>query len=147
MEGIRILMAEDDEDDQYFFQQALLDSGIGSVLKTVTDGRQLIDLLQDLPEPQAPEIIFLDINMPGMDGKSCLREIRWEEKFAMIPVIILSTSTRLKDIDETYRDGANRYISKMLFYSDSVKWIRRLFAADWRQGLVNPSREQFAFII
>ena len=146
MSNIRILLAEDDEDDRFLFEQALLDSGIGAVLTAVSDGEQLIDLLSDLPESLAPEIIFLDINMPGMDGKSCLREIRRQEKFGMIPVIILSTSTRLKDIEETYRDGANRYISKMLFYSDSVVWMRRLFGADWRQGLVRPYWEAFAFI-
>jgi CheY-like chemotaxis protein len=146
MENIRIIIAEDDEDDQFFFQQALLDSGIASVLTSVTDGRQLIDLLLGLPEALAPEIIFLDINMPVMDGKSCLREIRRLEIFLTTPVIILSTSNRLKDIEETYRDGATRYISKMLFYSDSAEWMRRLFAPDWRQGLVRPPREAFAFI-
>jgi CheY-like chemotaxis protein len=146
MSNIRILLAEDDEDDRFLFEQALLDSGIASVLTAVSDGGQLIDFLSDLPESLAPEIIFLDINMPVMDGKSCLREIRRQEKFGMIPVIILSTSTRLKDVEETYRDGANRYISKMLFFTDSIVWIRRLFTADWRQGLVRPSREAFAFI-
>jgi CheY-like chemotaxis protein len=146
MNNIRILLAEDDEDDRYFFEQALFDSGIGSVLTTVTDGGQLIDLLSDLPGSLAPEIIFLDINMPVIDGKSCLREIRRQEKFGMIPVIILSTSTRLKDIEETYRDGANRYISKMLFYNDSAVWMERLFAAEWQQRLVRPSRATFAFI-
>jgi CheY-like chemotaxis protein len=139
-------MAEDDEDDQSFFRQALLDSGIGSVLTAVTDGKQLIDLLLNLPETDIPDIIFLDINMPRMDGKTCLREIRRQEKFVRIPVIILSTSTRPKDIEETYEDGANKYISKMFFYGDSVKWTRWLFAEGWRKRLVKPSREGFAHI-
>jgi CheY-like chemotaxis protein len=105
MENIRILMAEDDEDDRSFFRQALLDSNIESELTAVTDGRQLIDYLVDVQDLLAPHVIFLDINMPGMDGKACLREIRRQEKFSTIPVIILSTSTRLKDIEDTYRDG------------------------------------------
>jgi CheY-like chemotaxis protein len=146
MENIRILLAEDDEDDRSFFRQALLDSSIESELTAVTDGRQLIDFLVDAQDLLAPDVIFLDINMPGMDGKACLREIRRQEKYTTIPVIILSTSTRLKDIEDTYRDGANRYISKMLFYSDSGKWMMKLFAPDWRQGLAGPSRELFAFI-
>jgi len=146
MDNIRILIAEDDEDDQSFFRQALVDSGIGSELTAVTDGRQLIDLLLNLPETAIPDIIFLDINMPGMDGKCCLREIRRQEKFVMIPVVILSTSTRPKDIEDTYRDGANRYFSKMFFYSDSVKWTRWLFAAGWRERLAIPYWEGFAHI-
>jgi CheY-like chemotaxis protein len=146
MGNIRMLLAEDDEDDRSFFRQALLESGIGSELTTVTDGWQLIEYLLDKRNSFIPDIIFLDINMPGMDGKSCLREIRRQDKFVGTPVIILSTSTRLSDIEETYKDGANRYFSKMLFYSDSVGWMTRLFEADWRQGLVNPTREGFGFI-
>jgi CheY-like chemotaxis protein len=124
----------------------LADSGIESELKAVTDGSQLIDHLLNVQDLGTPDVIFLDINMPVMDGKDCLREIRRQEKFSMIPVIILSTSIRPKDIEETYRDGANRYISKLLFYSDSVKWMKSLFVGDWRQGLADPSREGFAFI-
>ena len=146
MENIRMLLAEDDEDDRSFFRQALLESGIGSELTMVTDGWQLIEFLLDQRNTFIPDIIFLDINMPGMDGKSCLREIRRQEKYVVTPVIILSTSTRLRDIEETYRDGANRYFSKMLFYNDSVGWMMRLFEADWRQGLVNPTRDAFGFI-
>jgi CheY-like chemotaxis protein len=141
-----MLLAEDDDDDRTFFRHALLQSGIEAELTMVTDGWQLIELLLDQSNTFIPDIIFLDINMPGMDGKSCLREIRRQEKFVDTPVIILSTSTRLSDIDETFRDGANRYFSKMLFYNDSVGSMTQLFEADWRQGLVNPTREGFGFI-
>jgi CheY-like chemotaxis protein len=146
MENIRMLLAEDDEDDRSFFRQALLDSGIESELTVVTDGWQLIEFLLDRQNTFFPDIVFLDINMPGMDGKSCLREIRRHDKFAGIPVIILSTSTRLSDIEETYKDGANRYISKMLFYNDGVGSMTRLFEGDWRPGLVKPSWKEFGFI-
>jgi CheY-like chemotaxis protein len=146
MENIRMLLAEDDDDDRSFFRQALLESGIGSELTMLTDGWQLIEYLLDQRNTFIPDIIFLDINMPGMDGKSCLREIRRQEKYVVTPVIILSTSTRLRDIEETYRDGANRYFSKMLFYDDAVGWMTRLFEADWRQRLVNPTREGFGFV-
>jgi CheY-like chemotaxis protein len=146
VEIIRILLAEDDEDDQSFFRYALVDSGIESELTTVTNGEEIINFLLNAQDLGAPDIIFLDINMPVMGGKDCLRAIRRMEKFSMIPVIILSTSTRPKDIEETYRDGANRYFSKMLFYSDNVKWMMSLFAMDWRQGLADPSWKQFALI-
>jgi CheY-like chemotaxis protein len=146
MAHIRILLAEDDEDDRFFFRQAVLDSGIEAELTAVADGTQLIDLLLDRPEPLTPDVIFLDLNMPGINGKAALQEIRRQEKLAAVPVIILSTSIRLKDIDDTYRDGANRYISKILFYSDSVKWMTILLGSDWQIGLAIRSRESFAFI-
>jgi CheY-like chemotaxis protein len=146
MAHIRILLAEDDEDDRFFFRQAVLDSGIEAELTAVADVTQLIDLLLDRPEPLTPDVIFLDLNMPGINGKAALQEIRRQEKLAAVPVIILSTSIRLKDIDDTYRDGANRYISKILFYSDSVKWMTILLGSDWQIGLAIRSRESFAFI-
>lgn len=144
--NIKILLADDDEDDRDFFRHALLDSGVEAELTAVADGRQLIDYLLAVQGPLTPDVIFLDINMPGMDGKACLREIRQQERFLAIPVIMLTTSIRFKDIEETYRDGANKYISKMLFYTDSVQWIIKLFPDDWLEGLINPSWEMFAFI-
>jgi CheY-like chemotaxis protein len=146
MAKIRILLVEDDEDDRYFFRWGIGESGIEAELTAVTDGRQLMDFLLNVPEPLVPDVIFLDLNMPGMDGKAALQEIRRQKKFSAIPVVILSTSTRPKDIEETYKYGANRYISKTLFYGDSKKWMKKLFAADWRNGLVEPSRESFAFV-
>jgi len=142
---IRILLADDDADDRFFFRAALSNSAINAELTTVEDGQQLIDFLATALNASAPDVIFLDINMPGIDGKACLREIRHQGQFADTPVIVLSTSTRVKDIDETYRDGANMYISKTSFYLDSIRWIEKLFPSDWREGLRHPTREKFAF--
>ena len=145
MQNIKILLADDDADDRDFFRQAVLDSGVRAELTTVEDGGQLIAFLLDPEEPAAPDIIFLDLNMPGIDGKACLREIRLQPDFSATPVIILSTSTRLKDIDETYRGGANAYISKTVFFTNSEQWIRKLFPPDWQTLLKYPSRDRFVF--
>jgi CheY-like chemotaxis protein len=146
MNNIKILLADDDEDDRLFFQDALVESAINADFASVDSGLELIDILSDGNAALAPDVIFLDINMPGLDGKACLREIRGQSQFAGTFVIMLSTSTYVKDIDETYRDGADMYISKALFYMNSVKWIKKLFLSDWRQELLHPSREKFAFI-
>ena len=145
IQHISILLADDDADDRFFFRNALSNSAINAELTTVEDGQQLIDFLATALSPSTPDVIFLDINMPGIDGKACLREIRHQEQFADMPVIVLSTSTSAKDIDETFRDGANMYISKALFYMDSVGWIEKLFPPDWRQGLLHPPKNKFAF--
>jgi CheY-like chemotaxis protein len=146
IQSIRILLADDDEDDRLFFQEAVADSGINAEYSAVENGLQLIDFLSDVQACPAPDVIFLDINMPGMDGKACLGEIRKQAKFADTPVIMFSTSTRAKDIDEMFKGGANMYISKALFYMNSVKWIEKLFPSNWRQGLLHPPRDKFAFI-
>lgn len=143
VQNINILLVDDDADDRDFFRQAVLDSGIEAELTAVEDGQELIAFLLDPEDPAAPDVIFLDLNMPGMDGKACLLEIRLQPKFSATPVIILSTSNRLKDIDETYRGGANVYISKTVFYTNSAQWIRELFPPDWQTVLKYPSRDRF----
>jgi CheY-like chemotaxis protein len=127
IQNIRILLADDDEDDQLFFQEAVAESEINAEYPAVESGLQLVDFLSDVQASPASDVIFLDINMPGMDGKTCLREIRKQAHFAETPVIVLSTSARIKDIDETYKGGANMYISKALFYMNTEKWVEKLF--------------------
>ncbi len=145
MENIKIILADDDEDDRSFFQQALAGSGIDANLLALEDGQQVIDFLSDLHSAPCPDILFLDINMPGMDGKVCLRKIRSQVQFKDTPIIMLTTSTDARDIDETYREGANMYISKLLFYADGENWIKKIFSSDWRQRLLRRIREKFAF--
>jgi len=148
MQIIRLLLADDDADDREFFRQSVVDSGIRAELTAVADGRQLLDLLSGGKDTFLPDVIFLDLNMPGMDGKACLREIRNQSQFSAMPVIILSTSTWMKDIEETYLGGANMYISKIVFYTNSVEWVRKLFPhADWRKVLMNPTRDAFAITV
>jgi CheY-like chemotaxis protein len=147
MQIIKILLADDDADDREFFRQAVANSGVEVEFTAVSDGLQLIELLSSIKNPILPDVIFLDLNMPGLNGKVCLREIRKQDKFSSMPVIILSTSTRPKDIDETYLGGANRYISKIVFYANSVEWVGKLFPhADWQKTLMNPTREGFAIV-
>ena len=75
------------------------------------NGSQLLKKL-DTPDFTLPEMIFLDLNMPGKSGNECLKEIRSNEKFAAIPIAIYSTSASNHDIEETFRNGANVYIKK-----------------------------------
>jgi len=146
MEKIKILLADDDADDREFFRQAVQQSGVGAELTAVADGWQLLDVLSGGKDTVMPDVIFLDLNMPGMNGKACLREIRNQSKFSAMPVIVLSTSTWLKDIEDTYRGGANMYISKLVFYTHGAEWIGKLFPhAEWRKGLMNPTWDAFAF--
>jgi DNA-binding response OmpR family regulator len=146
LKKIKITLTEDDEDDQFFFSQALTDSGIEAELTNVTDGIQLIDHLLNFSKAPVTDVVFLDLNMPGLDGKSCLKEIRRHENLSSIPIIILSTSSRAKDITDAYEYGANKYIVKMQFYAGSVPCLTKLFAGDWRQRLSRPSMETFCQI-
>ncbi len=83
VENIKILLADDDEDDQLFFRQALVDSGLGAELTVLSDGEKLIAYMQNLADARAPDVIFLDLNMPGTDGNTVYGRFA-ETKFSLI---------------------------------------------------------------
>ncbi len=145
MTYIHIFLAEDDPDDRYFFEDAFKKAAIPGKVTVVEDGQKLTSLLAKVGSPPPPDIIFLDINMPRKNGKECLREIRDNDKFDGTPVVIFSTSNFHKDIDETFKDGASRYIMKNDFFENRQEMLKRLFSANWQQELLNPTKEQFIF--
>src|SRR6185436_708779 len=105
---IKILLADDDEDDKMFFEDALKEANPKTQLKTVDDGQQLMKYLAEV-DGNHPDIIFLDINMPCKNGKECLKEIRSNKELDEVPVVMFSTSDHEKDVEETFQNGANLY--------------------------------------
>jgi len=143
MDHIRIFLADDDPDDRFFFDRALSKAAIAANLTVAEDGQKLIDLLDGITEPPPPDIIFLDINMPCKNGKACLIEIRKKEKFNNVPVIMFSTSSHHRDIEETFETGANRYINKTDFFGNQVMMLQKLFSNDWKTSLLTAAKEQY----
>jgi len=101
-----ILLADDDEDDCHFFQEALDELSIATRLTAVHDGEQLMKLLTEKAS-ELPHVLFLDLNMPRKNGYECLREIKSSEQLKPLPVVILSTSFERDVADRLYRDGAS----------------------------------------
>jgi CheY-like chemotaxis protein len=143
MRNVQILLADDDEDDRFFFLEALTDAAIPAELLTVEDGIQLMDYLSGIENPPPPDIIFLDINMPLKNGKTCLREIRDNQKFNEVPIVMFTTSSHQKDIDDTFTGGANRYILKSEFFEHEVQMLQKLFSPGWAKHIAKPSKENF----
>ena len=108
---IQIILADDDESDRTNFMDALEESRIKTVVCTVNDGVELMELLSKEDTP-VPHLLFLDLNMPRKNGLECLKEIRQSEKLKNVAVAIYSTSSYEKDIEETFQEGANVYIKK-----------------------------------
>lgn len=110
-EPLRILLADDDEADRLLFKEALEELEINPVVHTVNNGIELMAHLakQDV---QLPHLIFLDLNMPRKNGLECLKEIRSKKNLKDISIAIYSTSDNEKDIEETFLNGANVYITK-----------------------------------
>jgi CheY-like chemotaxis protein len=83
-----IFLADDDEDDTVLFQEAVEKCGISAIVTVFQHGRQVCDHIEhDLVHP---DIIFLDINMPLMNGKDCLKQIRRNAQFDDVPVVMYS---------------------------------------------------------
>lgn len=143
MENFEILLADDDSDDRSFFQEALVQAAIPAKLTMVEDGKQLTDFLAGITNPPPPDIIFLDINMPLKNGKICLREIRNDKKFNSVPVVMFSTSSYHKDIEDTYATGANMYIVKSDFFENEVCTLKSLFSVNWKEHFMNRPKEKF----
>ncbi|WP_128544628.1 response regulator [Larkinella soli] len=110
-----ILIADDDADDRMLLEQAFRESNLQAQLCFVEDGEELMDYLHQR-EPYAasprPSLIILDLNMPRKNGIQALREIKANEQFRQIPVVVLTTSTAEEDILRTYDLGVSSYISK-----------------------------------
>ncbi len=106
----KIMIIDDDQDDRFFFREALTEILSSAVCVEANDG---IDALNQLRKvEQLPDFIFLDINMPRMNGKECLSELKKDVKLKNIPVIMYSTSVSPECIKELKALGSSSYLSK-----------------------------------
>ena len=141
-EPLKIILAEDDKDDQELFKEALSATKVPSEVITVDNGEQLINTLKDESEPK-PDIVFIDINMPVKGGKEALAEIKSDQELKKIPAVMLSTSNHPKDIEETFNNGANLYVQKPNSFSGFILILKKVFLLHWTKALVNPVKNIF----
>jgi CheY-like chemotaxis protein len=129
---ITILLADDDEDDRMLAKDALAESRLANDLHMVSDGEELMDYLlrrgqyAALADSPRPGLILLDLNMPKMDGREALKEIKSHPGLRQIPVVVLTTSQAEEDIYCTYDLGANSFITKPVMFESLVKVMKYL---------------------
>ena len=123
LQQLNIMLADDDMDDCQFFKEALETLPITTRLKTVNDGVQLMNHLQE-NAAQLPDILFLDINMPRKNGFECLAEIKNNDKLKDIPVVVFSTSNVHENIYMLLKTGADVYLHKPSDFAQLVKCIQ-----------------------
>jgi CheY-like chemotaxis protein len=107
---ITVFLIDDDEDDRDIFQLAVEDSELRVSCVTSKSGYQALSMLSN--NTVKPDVIFLDLNMPEMDGRECLSELKKHRDLSHIPVVIFSTSSDPRDISETRELGAVHFITK-----------------------------------
>ena len=126
--GIPILLVDDDEDDILITKRAFERYEPKNTLYVVRDGNEALDFIyhrgnyKDKSIP-APRLIFLDINMPKMNGLEVLRRLKNDPEKRRIPVVILTTSRREQDKIESYNLGVNSYIVKPVDFNKFIEAI------------------------
>ncbi|MEZ0007889.1 CheY-like chemotaxis protein [Flavobacterium sp. 28YEA47A] len=143
---INIMLADDDEDDRNFFNDAIKELKINNNLTVFKNGRELMDYLER-PDIILPHILFLDLNMPSKSGNECLTEIRQNPKFKDMSIAIYSTSSSEKDIEETFVGGANIYIKKPNDFANLKKVLREVVNINWQFHTSGLNKDTFFFSI
>ena len=127
-----ILIVEDSDDDYMATVRAFNKANLVNPVRRCTNGDQAIDYLLQRGEfsgpgkAPRPNIILLDLNLPGTDGREVLRMIKADPGLHKIPVIVLTTSNAEQDIEQCYEAGANSYVSKPVDLVGFIQAIARL---------------------
>ena len=139
-----ILMADDDDDDRLLAVDALKESKVAGQLEFVANGEELLDYLCHRGKfahrcgAPRPGLILLDLNMPRMDGREALREIKADPELRRIPVVVLTTSKADTDVGAIYDLGANSFISKP-FQFDALVDVMKALGQYWFQTVELPT--------
>ena len=145
MRTIRILLVEDNPGDVRLTQEALKSGKILYDLQVVKDGRQALDFLyKNAPYADAftPDLILLDLNIPIVNGREVLAEVKTVPHLKQIPVIILTTSSDERDVTDTYAHDANCYITKPFDFDQFINVIK-LIDNFWLSIVKLPENERF----
>ena len=127
-----ILLVEDSADDAEMTIRALKKVNLADKLVHVEDGQEAIDFLfaegkyENRKGMPVPKVILLDIKMPRVDGIEVLRRIKDEESTRMIPVVIMTSSNKEKDMIATYSLGVNSYVVKPVEFASFAKAVSEL---------------------
>lgn len=128
--GVHILVADDDLDDCFLTEQAFRGVSFKSSLHFVHDGEQLMSYLRreapynDSEKYPYPGLILLDLNMPLKDGREALLEIKHDAELKTIPVVIITTSSAAEDVEQSYAEGVNSYITKPSSFSGLQEMVK-----------------------
>lgn len=126
-----ILLVEDNEDDFEAASRSLRKNHFINPVRWCKNGQEGLDYLRHEgayagSTAPMPGLILLDLNMPGIDGRGMLRTIKQDAKLCSIPVVILTTSSDSRDVEQCYQLGANTYIQKPVSFEGLVEAVRTM---------------------
>jgi CheY-like chemotaxis protein len=125
---IDVLLVEDDAGDALMIREAFQHHDIRHTLHHVVDGVDAMRFLRNEDEygdcPR-PDLILLDLNLPRMDGRQVLREVKGDPELRTIPIVVLTTSDADEDIVRSYELHANAYVTKPVDFDNFVEAVRQ----------------------
>lgn len=124
-----ILLVEDNDADANLVLKSMGASKLDNTLMRVCSGIQALDYLYkrgEYADALTPDLILLDLNMPNMDGRELLEKIKGNPAFSSIPVIVLTTSNDHKDINHSYSNLANCFITKPVDFSKFIEVVQAI---------------------
>lgn len=113
-----ILLVEDNKADELLILRSLQKISVANQVEVVRDGQKAIDYLLGEagdgsgPQRELPALVILDLKLPKLDGHEVLQRIRANTRTALLPVVILTSSDEERDIRESYKLGANSFVTK-----------------------------------
>ncbi|MFF7340963.1 response regulator [Streptomyces sp. NPDC008163] len=129
VEPIEVLLVEDDPGDELMTREAFEDNKIRNTLHVVRDGEEALDFLYrrgaHTGAPR-PDLILLDLNLPKYDGRQVLEQIKQDQELALIPVVVLTTSSAEEDILRSYKLHANAYVTKPVDLDQFIAAVRQI---------------------
>jgi CheY-like chemotaxis protein len=124
---VEILLVEDNPADVELTKQGFLEGKIPSRLSVARDGLEAMAFLRregQFANAPRPDFILLDLNMPKMDGREVLAEVKNDERLKSIPIVVLTTSDADNDVIETYRRHGNAYMQKPVDFDQFVEVVK-----------------------
>lgn len=126
---IEILLVEDDPGDVLMTREAFDQSETPRRLTVVNDGESAMDYLRKRGEHAAavtPDLVLLDLNLPRMDGREVLAELKTDPTLRIIPVVVLTTSEAEEDVIHSYSLHANAFVTKPVDFDGFAEVVRRI---------------------
>ena len=139
---MNILLVEDNPADMRLLREALAERRVDAALHWAADGAAALGFLRRQgrhAEAPAPDLMLLDLNLPGIGGKEVLAEVKRDAALASVPVVVLSSSAARHDVLDAYREHANAYMVKPTDFEDYLVLAGRI-ADYWLGGVLLPTR-------
>ncbi|HLW85681.1 MAG TPA: response regulator [Candidatus Sulfotelmatobacter sp.] len=140
---IHVLLVEDNPGDADLTREGLETSKLKLDLTVAVNGSQAVDMLHKrgpfVGQP-TPDLILLDLNLPGLDGRAVLSDIKQDDGLKHIPVCVLTSSSAEIDVLESYNLGANSYVVKPIDFKTFQKIVRAV-ESFWFTVVKLPVRE------